>query len=691
MDTNKNFLTGVNYEYGAGVKRDYKKALEYYQIAADEGHQSALKKIKYRHFSIIQVLIIVVGIIIGLAVDLTARFPWLGIFIASSIALVSSILFAKRYWIRNGYAFVLNWITIVLTATITLPFSVIKPYIDGITWLPVLLLLVVAIFITISTVILFLVDKNKRFLIGTGLGAIMLVFAIISFSIITPEKKFIFRLVDDAIEITGYRHSDKDIVIPNKINGYEVVGISDYAFYNEDITSIVFNHNLKYIGSNALAKNPKLQEVIIPDGVTLGAGVFIDNFGLSKVQLPTDLKVINSKMFSNNRSLRYIEIPSGVEAIGFQAFANSAISSIELPKELKHLGDDVFANTKITELNLPESLITLGALSNMELLENFNIPQNITKLPNEFLLKNKAIEEIIVPNHILEIGDYAFQESNIKNVILHDEIMGLGIGIFYQNNGIREIVLPSNLTRIPKDTFSYSSIETIHIHQNIREIGQGAFIGTQKLSNVTIDSGLRTIEGGAFESTQSLNEIIIPNTVISIGINAFAKSTGLKKIVLPNSLNVIADGLFDGAQQLSEVNLNDNITIIGKASFRNTNLQHLVLPAELTKIGDHAFFGNKLLETIVFNNNLKEINTHSFGSNLKLKSLDLPLSLEVINDYAFNGCLSLVDVIIKENVKTVGYWAFKSNSTMTITIINNSFIDSWNHSWNPLEATVILI
>ncbi|NMA06001.1 MAG: leucine-rich repeat protein [Acholeplasmataceae bacterium] len=683
----ENYKKAVNYEYGLDVKKDYREALKYYKLASKE-NSHARKKVIYSHFSVIEAILLLIVLIMGIIIDLKITFPWVGLFLIGISFTGITLFYMKKYWILTGYANILNTVILFLALVVILPYSVIKPYLNGITWIPVVLLFSAAIFIFLSALVLFFVDRNKTLLVVSIIGFLMLMGSIISFGIKTPDKLFNFKKVDEGIVITGYRSSGKKLKIPNKISGYDVVGIDDNAFSEWQFEEVILNNKLKYLGSYAFKNNRALKKIVIPDGVVLGYGVFSGNHSLEEIVLPSDLKKIPYALCSGCFSLNEVEIPSSVTIIQEEAFMNTGLTKIKLPENLVYLGGDAFSQTKIETLNLPNSLEYLGKLSNMPFLKSFNFPTSLNALPSGFLLGNKEIKELVIPFHIKYIGSYAFSKTNLETVVLHDEIF-YEEGLFFQAEHLKQFTFPRSMDYIPKEMFSFSGIEEVCIPKFINSVGINAFAYAKSLKTLTLEEGVKLLESGAFMYTESLTSVEIPESVIMMGSDLFKGAAKLESIKIPSHTTKIPDRFLEDAYLLREINLVDNIKVIGKAGLKNTSLTSVILPKELETIEDYGFFGNKKLISVTFNDKLKTIKTHSFGSNTSLKILDFPLSLEKIDDYSFNGCNNLEYVSIKENVKMVGYWAFRSNPNMIIYITNNSYIDDWSREWNPFSAQIL--
>ncbi len=89
---------------------------------------------------------------------------------------------------------------------------------------------------------------------------------------VTFDKGLMYFLVDDYYEVSYDKYSDyKELTIPSSFNGIPVKKIPAEAFYNCNITSIVFEDGLTEIGSLAFS-NTKITRLDLPDSL-----ISIDN------------------------------------------------------------------------------------------------------------------------------------------------------------------------------------------------------------------------------------------------------------------------------------------------------------------------------------------------------------------------------------------------------------------------------
>jgi hypothetical protein len=116
----------------------------------------------------------------------------------------------------------------------------------------------------------------------------------------------------------------------------DVVGITDYAFYNcTNLKSITLPESIVSIGEYAFRKSG-LTEVVIPDNVkSIGASAFTECSGLVSVSLPRNLSLIRMNTFWNCTGLQSVTFPEDLETIGTFAFAKcTSLKKVDLPATL---------------------------------------------------------------------------------------------------------------------------------------------------------------------------------------------------------------------------------------------------------------------------------------------------------------------------------------------------------------------
>lgn len=169
---------------------------------------------------------------------------------------------------------------------------------------------------------------------------------------------------------------------------------------------------------------------------------------LHAVKLPNNLKRIGRSAFANTL-LEDINFPDSLTTIGYRAFYNSRIKEAILPATLTTLETDrsnpsyTFANNSfLTKASLPASIVQIPnyCFTDCNNLQPFEIPEGITAIGNGAFSGCRRFNSSI-PSSVTFIGDYAFENSGITDVVLQD---GISLGDYaFRGSNLKSIVFPT--------------------------------------------------------------------------------------------------------------------------------------------------------------------------------------------------------------------------------------------------------
>ena len=155
--------------------------------------------------------------------------------------------------------------------------------------------------------------------------------------IIDPKKqlKEIEQFAFDNIHIGSFSIED----------GLQIIG--DGAFYNCQIDSktVIIPDSVTHIGANAFSGNNFVRLALGNCSQTVGASAFSDCKNLAYLILPDGVTEVPDKMCQNCSSLRVVRLGEQTKTLGESAFEHSGLPEIELPESLQTVGARAFAET----------------------------------------------------------------------------------------------------------------------------------------------------------------------------------------------------------------------------------------------------------------------------------------------------------------------------------------------------------
>lgn len=123
----------------------------------------------------------------------------------------------------------------------------------------------------------------------------------------------------------------------------------------------------------------------------------------------------------------------------------------------------------------------------------------VTRISTHAFYKNTLLNNIDLPNTIINIGDYAFAYcKSLTNIKIPDSVKHIGEHAFYYCESIKRIILPKYITNINEGVFAYCySLNNIIIPNTINNInGDDAFwccTSLDQINNINLKDGINII------------------------------------------------------------------------------------------------------------------------------------------------------------------------------------------------------
>ena len=212
------------------------------------------------------------------------------------------------------------------------------------------------------------------------------------------------------------------------------VEISKCLFYGcVSLEEITIPNTVKAIEDDAFNRCLRLKKVNFGDSLTsIGYSSFYSCLNLTGVNIPDTVTSVEHYAFCDCYSLKDVKLSKGLKFLGGAAFKRTAIESIEIPKALDNAdtwdGEDY-------EYDRDEYWIANGPFSFCENLKTVTFEQGTVEISKCLFEGCIGLEEIVLPDTIKVIEDYAFKHClRLKRIYLGTGLSSVGEESFFGCN-----------------------------------------------------------------------------------------------------------------------------------------------------------------------------------------------------------------------------------------------------------------
>ncbi len=274
-----------------------------------------------------------------------------------------------------------------------------------------------------------------------------------------------------------------------------------------------------------------------------------------------------------------LKLTGTIDARDFKTLWGSSTNNKE-SGDLNKYSNDVLRNLDLSKLT---SIASYKGKYGTDLQKNINghnwnlytVEYKEQEIPAMAFCRLNSLENILLPNFITKINNYAFSGLKIKDIVLPNSVIEIGKYSFQYCKHLINLKLPHQLVRLEKWAFAYCNSLTseITIPKTVRFIGTNPFTSSKQISKIKLEKGNLNYfsdEKDVIYSADLDTLILLPpyfsgeyrinSTTKDIRPNAGVAIDGLTKIIFPDMLKEIKisnSTLFNNSINLKYIDFNN--------------------------------------------------------------------------------------------------------------------------------------
>lgn len=282
----------------------------------------------------------------------------------------------------------------------------------------------------------------------------------------TAHGQLAFRLCDRKAILVSYCGEDEELTIPEKVEHIPVCEIGEGAF--------------RLDMADALDDSRRhLRSVHLPEGIeTIGRCAFENALCLETINLPGSLKRIEEKAFAGC-SLKAIDLPDSLEEIGdfafymsapaFGEYGSSQLDQLHIPASLTRMGAGAFAGVHFRHADAANGCLAA-------VVEDGFLLSGDRRVLIGWI--GPLEEDVFIPKGIETIGVSAFEAAyeedetgtvsvGLRRVHLGEDVRTIDSFAFYDIPTLEEVILPNSLQSVGEFAFALNAPTPVCLKMNI--------------------------------------------------------------------------------------------------------------------------------------------------------------------------------------------------------------------------------
>lgn len=272
--------------------------------------------------------------------------------------------------------------------------------------------------------------------------------------------------------------------------------------------------------------------------IRIGGYAFRHCHGLTSVELPEGLLIIDDLAFSQQRKLESVNIPSTVTTIGWRAFDFCQnMKFIVIPKSVTEIREDAFlALDDLWDFKVEEGN------KNFCSVDGALYTADTTTLLKIYVTRWSKVYKM--PKQVRSIADDAWHVNSSMTIEVEE-----GNENYCSIDGVLFTKDKTRLIKYLKGNYG----DDYTVPEGVKTIEDEAFAGNNYLENVWIVDSVTSIGSSAFRNCSNLKTVIIGEHVATVGDEAFARCKRIQTLYLRSDSITFGKRPFAGCLKINKI------------------------------------------------------------------------------------------------------------------------------------------
>ncbi|NQY29440.1 MAG: leucine-rich repeat domain-containing protein [Flavobacteriaceae bacterium] len=220
------------------------------------------------------------------------------------------------------------------------------------------------------------------------------------------------------------------------------------------------------------------------------------------------------------------------------AFENKNLTSLLLPDSIIDIGQGAFLINNLLTVTIPDNVITIndGAFANNNLM-NVVIGSSVTTI-GEYAFRFNNLASLTIPDNVISIEALAFNSNSLTNLQLGNGLEVIGNEAFRFNNALQSVVIPASVTNIGDSAFliaALTDVTSLATTAPTITTGTNDTFGTRSTIHLHIPGGTM---GAYVTDSGALWTGFNPVTLDALGVFDFELANDITILITTDAINI---------------------------------------------------------------------------------------------------------------------------------------------------------